>query len=113
VSGVGRRGFCGVCVSGGGAGAVSPATYSEPTEEWFEKEGEEERGEGVALEGSSVNVDGGSGAVWGDIRCGGDPVELFTNVHKGGGHVSSCRMSLNMMRWSAAFKSSLNSPYMT
>jgi hypothetical protein len=40
VAGVGRRGFCGVSVSGGGTGAVAYATDREPTEEWFEENGE-------------------------------------------------------------------------
>jgi hypothetical protein len=41
VAGVGLRGFCGVCVSAWGAGAVASATYCELAEEGFEKEGEE------------------------------------------------------------------------
>jgi hypothetical protein len=37
VAGVGRRGFCGVNISGGSAGAIASASAREPLEEWFEK----------------------------------------------------------------------------
>jgi hypothetical protein len=33
-----------------------------------------------------VNIDGGGGAVGGDIVGGGDTIELFACVEKGGGH---------------------------
>jgi hypothetical protein len=38
MAGVGRRGFCGVSVSGGGTGAIASATDREPLEQWFEEE---------------------------------------------------------------------------
>jgi hypothetical protein len=40
VAGVGRSRFCGVIVSGVDTGAVASAADREPTEKWFEKEGE-------------------------------------------------------------------------
>jgi hypothetical protein len=49
VAEVGRRGLCGVCVSGEGTGAISSATDREPSEEWFEEEGEWEGAEGVSM----------------------------------------------------------------
>jgi hypothetical protein len=76
VAGVGSCGFCGVNVSGRGARAVSPAAHCEPTEKWFEKEGEEEGGKGVPLEGAPVNRAGGGGAGGGDLVGGGYTVEL-------------------------------------
>jgi hypothetical protein len=50
------------------------------------EQGKHEGGEGVPLQGATVNVDGGVGAVKGDIIGGGDTVELFASVDKGGGH---------------------------
>jgi hypothetical protein len=44
------------------------------------------RGEGVSLEGATVDVDVGGGAVGGDIVGGGYTVELFAGVYKGGRH---------------------------
>jgi hypothetical protein len=84
VAGIGSRGFRGVIVSGGGARAVSQAADCETSEEWLEKEGEEEGGKGVSVKGATVDVDGGDGAVWGDIVGGGCTVELFGCVYKGG-----------------------------
>jgi hypothetical protein len=101
VAGVGSYGLCGVNVSDWGARAVTSAAHREASEEWFEEEGKEEGGGGVPLQGSAVNVEGGGGAVRGDVVCGRDPVELFACVDKGGG-IPSCRMCLNMMRWSRA-----------
>jgi hypothetical protein len=49
VAGVGRCGFCGVNVSGGGTGAIASATDCEPAEEGFEEQGENEGGESVAV----------------------------------------------------------------
>jgi hypothetical protein len=88
VAGVGSCGFCGVIVSGGGAGAVSPAAHREHAEEGFAEEGKEEGGEGVPLQGATVNVDGGGGAVWGDTIGGRDTLKFFAIVDKcGGAHI--------------------------
>jgi hypothetical protein len=40
VAKVGRRGLCGVIVTGGGTGAVASATDREPSKERFEEKGE-------------------------------------------------------------------------
>jgi hypothetical protein len=55
-------------------------------DESFEEEGKLEGGEGVPMQGASVSVYGGGGAVCGDVIGGGDTVELFASVDKGGGH---------------------------
>jgi hypothetical protein len=38
------------------------------------------------VEGATVDVDGGGGAVGGDIVCGGYTIELFAGIYKGGRH---------------------------
>jgi hypothetical protein len=86
MAGIGRRGFYGVSVSGGGTGAVAEASDREPAEEWFENRGEKEVGEGVPLKSAVDGVDRRGWAVWGVVVVCRDTIELFACVDKGGGH---------------------------
>jgi hypothetical protein len=71
----------------GGAGAVmaedvASAAHSEPHEKEFEEEGKENGLECIALKCTAVDADVWYGAVWCNVLCGADSVELFTCGHE-------------------------------
>jgi hypothetical protein len=89
VVGAGRRGFYGVGVSRGGAGAIAATSNGEPSEEWFEDSTKRVnmKGERMSLlQCAAVDVERRGGAVGGVAIGGGDHVYLFARVHKGEGH---------------------------
>jgi hypothetical protein len=80
----------------------------------FAEEGTYGGGEGVSLQGATINVDGGGGAVRGNVFGRRDAVEVFAGVDKGGGHTELAHVFEGCGMWrSAGLKAPFKSAYMT